>query len=68
MGIFKTEAYGLKCDLCGQRLEDFEINLWCDDVDAEECAECQGWEKVGDKWFCDECWEEMTKSKKTDKQ
>ena len=46
--IRKQEFYNIECDHCGAMLGE-EI---CENL-LDEC----GWQKLGDRHYCDECWE-----------
>ena len=56
----KSECYSIKCDCCGETFETGAgYACYVDDPDgfliwSDACA--SGWQAVGDKHFCDNCW------------
>ena len=53
--IRKQEFFNIECDHCGAMLDE---ETWWDDKETTESLldEC-GWKKLGDRHYCEDCWE-----------
>lgn len=53
--IRKKEFYNIECDHCGAMLDE---ETWLDDRESAESLidECN-WKKLGDRHYCEDCWE-----------
>lgn len=56
--IQEVKMYTINCDNCGSNLnEGSEYSCWVDENSTEEIRQDEGWEKVGNKHYCTECFE-----------
>lgn len=57
--MIKTiEMFTVVCDGCGADVcEGEEFSAWNDEGYVEDIASNNGWEKVNDKHYCDDCFE-----------
>lgn len=55
--IKKVQMFTVICDNCGQDVaENSEYSCWNDESYANENAMESGWDREGDKHYCDLCW------------
>ena len=52
--IEKKEFYNVRCDCCGQLLDE---ETWWDNDILDVMLKEANWRKLGDKHCCDSCWE-----------
>ena len=53
--IRKQDFFNIECDHCGAMLD--EENWWDDKETCESLLTECNWKKLGDRQYCDECWE-----------
>lgn len=54
MSLVKEYFYNIKCDACGCLCDE---ELWMvDSQGAQETADESGWQKLGEKNYCPNCW------------
>lgn len=53
--IRKQEFFNIECDHCGSMLD--EENWWDDKETCESLLTECNWKKLGDRHYCDKCWE-----------
>ena len=54
MGIIREHFFNMRCDCCGEILND---EYWTSDEDGVKFnAENSDWTERGGKWYCPNCW------------
>lgn len=54
MGIIREYFFNMRCDCCGEILND---EYWTSDEDSVKFnAENSDWTERGGKWYCPNCW------------
>ena len=58
MSVKKIEMFTIICDGCGKDVNsDTAWSCWSDVENNEEIRQEEGWEKIGDKHYCTDCFE-----------
>jgi len=56
--VKEVKMFTIVCDVCGTDVnEDTGYSCWSDVEANEDIRQEEGWEKVGDKHYCNDCFE-----------